>query len=101
MVAWRSSRYETLPSRFVARPPDGRSRGSLSQAIREHLCRSGGASTRAAIRKELESDHRLAERLASGQGLARLLKNMEYSGFLTVEGETVRATRRTLHRTLV
>lgn len=35
-------------------------------------------------------------RLARAQGLAPLLLNMRYSGFITIEGETVKATGRTL-----
>ena len=45
------------------------------------------------------NDPRMAERLARGQGLPRLLMNMQYSGFVTIEGETVKATQRTLMRT--
>ena len=73
--------------------------GSLSQAVREHLCRQGGSSNRDAIYTALMNDPRMAERLARGQGLPRLLMNMQYSGFVTIEGETVKATQRTLMRT--
>ena len=95
-----STRHGSAGS-FAPRTPDGRSRGSLSQTIREHLCRSGGCSTRQAIRDELNSNARLRQRLGEGQGLERLLRNMQFSGFLTIDGEDVRATVKTLRRTAI
>lgn len=95
MAVHASSRHRSGAS-FSSRPPDGRSRGTLSQAIREHLCRSGGRSTRELIRRDLEQDSDLRQRLQEGQGLERLLRNLLYAGFLTIDGEDVKATSKTL-----
>ena len=95
-----STRHGSARS-FVRSAPDGRSRGTMSQAIREHLCRNGGRSTREAIWQELHGDPGLRQRLAEGQGLQRLLRNLQYSGFLTVAGEQVTATAKTLQRTAI
>ena len=99
MTKYHSSRHSSQNS-FLPSPPDGRSRGTLSQAIRELLCRQGGRCTRDSIRIALEADVHLRGRLRDGQGLARLLRNMQYSGFVVIDGETVTATSRTLHRTM-
>ena len=99
MTKYQSSRHSSQNS-FIPSPPDGRSHGTLSQAIRELLCRQGGRCTRDSIRIALEADAHLRGRLHDGQGLARLLRNMQYSGFVMIDGETVTATSRTLHRTM-
>ena len=73
----------------------------MSQAIREHLCRNGGRSTREAIRQELHKDQRLRQRLEDGQGLERLLRNLQYSGSVILDGHSVAATPRTLRITSI
>ena len=90
-----------IPIRWRAGVPDGRSAGSLSQFIREHLCRHGGRCTRGELLRAIRAEPDLLARLEQGQGLARLLQNMRYSGFfVTIDGEIVRATSRTLRRTV-
>lgn len=101
MVEKPSDSFRVHKRRFDPPAPDGRSRGTLSQAIREHLCRRGGVSTRSAIEEDLKSDPVLAHRLREGQGLPRLLRNMSYSGFVNISGETVSATERTMRITLL
>lgn len=75
-----------IPIRWRAVVPDGRSAGSLSQFIREHLCRHGGRCTRDDLLRVIRSEPDLLSRLERGQGLPRLLMNMHYSGFVTIEG---------------
>lgn len=89
-----------LPIKWRPRVPDGRSAGSISQLIREYLVRHGGACTRDELLQAIRRQPELAARLECGQGLERLLQNMRYSGFVTIEGEAVTATARTLKRTL-
>ena len=83
------------------RGPDGRSAGSISQFIREYLVRHGGACTRDELLQAVRREPELAERLDRGQGFERLLQNMRYSGFVTISGTSVRASPRTVKRTLV
>lgn len=85
-----------IPLRWRPGSPDGRSAGSLSQFVREHLVRSGGGCTRDQLLQAIQRESDLAVRLERGQGLGRLLQNMKYSGFVTLLGETVLATERTL-----
>lgn len=89
-----------LPNRWRPRAPDGRSAGSISQFIREYLVRHGGACTRDELLQAIRSKPDLVVRLDHGQGLDRLLQNMRHSGFVTISGENVSATSRTLRRTL-
>ena len=91
----------TPASTYERRPPDGRSRGTLAQAVREHLCREGGTSSREQIEAALQADSRLASKLEKHVGVGRLLYELKIGGFVTLEGETVRATKRTLQRTAV
>ena len=89
-----------LPLRWRLGVPDGRSAGTISQFIREYLVRHGGACTREELLRAVRREPELAERLDRGQGFERLLQNMRYSGFVTIDGETVSASARTLRRTL-
>lgn len=90
-----------IPMRWRAGVPDGRSAGSLSQFIREYLCRHGARCTRDELFRAIRAEPDLLARLERGQGLDRLLQNMRYSGFVSLDGETVTATTRTLRRTPV
>lgn len=89
-----------LPNKLRFRVPDGRSAGSISQFIREYLVRHGGACARDELLQAIRREPELAARLDRGQGLARLLQNMCYSGFVTIDGEIVTATSRTIRRTV-
>ena len=87
------------PLKWRQRPPDGRSAGSTSQFIREYLVRHRGAATRGEILQAILSKPALADRLGRSQGLNRLIQNLRHGGFVTVAGEVVTATARTLRRT--
>lgn len=90
-----------IPIRWRAGVPDGRSAGSLSQFIREYLCRHGGCCTRDELLRAIGAEPHLLARLERGQGLSRLLMNMHYSGFVTIDGQAVTATAKTLRRTCI
>jgi len=90
-----------IPIEWRAGLPDGRSAGSLSQFIREYLCRHGGRCTRDELLRAIRAEPDLLARLERCQGLPRLLMNMHYSGFVTTDGEIVTATAKTLRRTWV
>lgn len=88
-----------LPLKWRCGAPDGRSAGSLSQFVRDYLCQRGGSASRRQLLKAIQANSKLAARLERGQGLPALLRNMRYSGFVVIEGETVRASRRTRRET--
>ena len=90
----------TLPLKWRPRVPDGRSAGSIFQFIREYLVQHGGTCTRNQLLQAVRSQAELAARLDHGQGFERLLQNMRHSGFITISGDTVTASARTLRRTL-
>ena len=90
----------TIPIKWRAGVPDGRSAGSLSQFIREYLCRHGGRCSRDELLHAIRAEPDLRAKLERGQGFARLLQNMRHSGFVSIDGETVRATAKALRRTL-
>lgn len=100
MAIGMSDEDSKIPIKWRAAVPDGRSAGSVSQFIREYLCRHGASCTRDELLRAIRSESDLLARLERGQGLARLLQNMRYSGFVTIDGEIVRATSRTLRRTV-
>ena len=91
----------TVPLRWRRRGPDGRSAGSLSQFVRDILVTNGGTRTRGELLEAIRSDPKLAARLERGQGLNQLLQNMRSSGFVTLDGDLVIATARTMNRTLI
>ena len=90
-----------LPKKWLPRPPDGRSAGTLSQFIREHLVRNGGACTKDDLLGAIREQPALFVRLERGRGLSHLLDTMRRGGFVTLEGPLVRASARTLRQTLV
>ena len=89
-----------IPIKWRAGVPDGRSAGSVSQFIREFLCRHGGSCTRDELLRAIRAEPKLLAKLERGQGFARLVQNMRHSGFVTIEDDIVRATSRTLRRTV-
>ena len=89
-----------IPIKWRAGVPDGRSAGSLSQFIREYLCRHEGRCTRDELLQAIRRRPELLAKLERGQGLARLVQNMRHSGFVTIDGDIVTATSRTLRRTV-
>ena len=99
-MAWMPDEDSRIPIKWRAGVPDGRSVGSVSQFIREYLCRHGGSCTRDELLRAIRAEPKLFAKLERGQGLARLVQNMRHSGFVTIEGELVRATSRTLRRTV-
>ena len=89
-----------IPIKWRAGVPDGRSVGSVSQFIREHLCRHGGSCTRDELLRAIRGEPTLLAKLERGQGLPRLVQNIRHSGFVTIDGDIVTATSRTLRRTV-
>ena len=93
--------FAKVPLRWRPRGPDGRSAGSLSQYVREYLVRNGGSCTREQLLEAIRSEPNRAARLERGQGLSQLLQNLKYGGFVTLVGDSVIATPRTMSRTLI
>lgn len=90
----------TLPLQWRPRPPSPASAGTLYQFVREYLVRNGGHAGRKDLRSAMDADPALADRLAQSQGFGRLLVNMRHSGWITVKGDEVVATAKTLRKTL-
>lgn len=86
------------PLRWRTAPTPLQSRGTLFQFVRDYLCSHSGSCSRAELRRALEADTKMAARLANSQGFTPLLTNMRHSGDIFLEGETVRASARTLRR---
>ena len=79
-------------------PPTAGVPGSLYDFIRRHLCDRGGSATRNELHAAIQADQRAAERLSRSQGFNSVLNNMKHSGDVIFEGDTVRATSRTIRR---
>ena len=81
---------------------DGSGRGrpveSLYQFVREELATSGGSCTRAELRAAIDAHPAARARLDCSRGFAALLSNMKHSGFVSLDGERVRATARRVGR---
>ena len=92
---------ELLPLKWRPRPPGSQSAGTLFQYIREYLCRHGGSAGKSELLHAVEADPRMRRRLEKSQGFDRVLANMRYSGWVEVTGELVKATPKTVRRTLV
>jgi hypothetical protein len=91
----------TLPIKWRRRAPDGRSAGSISQFVREYLVRHGGTCTRDELLQAIRREPALSARLDRSQGFDRVLQNMRYRGFVMISGDSVKASPRTIRRTLV
>lgn len=75
-----------------------RSRGSLYEFVRATLAVHGGTSTKQELLSAIQANSDMAQRLERSQGFARLLQNMKHSGFIELDGETVRRTGRRVGR---
>lgn len=72
--------------------------GSLYEFVRRTLAERGGGCTRAELLAMIQADPEAAQRLERSRGFSRLLQNMKHSGFVRLEGDMVRRTRRRLGR---
>ena len=79
-------------------PPTAGVSGSMYDFVRHYLAMRGGACTRADLLEALEADPAMRQRLARSQGFRALLHNMRHSGDLTLNGEAISATSRSLLR---
>ena len=71
---------------------------TLYQLIRETLDEHGGSCLRAELLVAILANPHAAERLSCSQGFSRLLQNMRNSGFIELNGELVRRTKRRVRR---
>jgi hypothetical protein len=67
---------------------------SIYQLVRDMLEAHGGACSPGQLLDAILADPAAAERLARSQGFTRVLDNMRHSGFIEVDGEIVRRTKR-------
>ena len=94
----RPSVSRPVPNRWRLDLVDGRSTGSLYEFVRRALADHEGHCTRARLLDAILADPHAAERLKRSQGFTALLQNMKRSGFVELEGDLVRATRRRVGR---
>ena len=71
---------------------------TLYQLVRDALDSRGGACSREELLAAIEADPDATQRLRKGQGFSRLLRNMKHSGFITIDGPSVRRTARRVGR---
>lgn len=79
-------------------PPTSGVRGRLYDFVRRYLVANGGSCSRKELIAALQADPVTKERLARNQGFAALLKNMRHSEDLSLIGNVVTATARTVRR---
>ena len=87
-----------VPLKWRRSSPKPRSSGTLYEFIRTYLCNRGGECNRVEILEAIQTDSIMAARLEDSQGLPRLLRNMQLSGWITLLGQRVFATSKTLRR---
>jgi hypothetical protein len=75
-----------------------RSRGSLYEFVRATLAAHGGTCTKQGLLSAIQADPDMAKRLERSQEFARLLQNVKHSGFIELDGDTVRRTGRRVGR---
>lgn len=71
-----------------------RNPASLYDFVRETLEFRGGSCSRRELLAAIQAHPRAASLLECGQGYTRLLLNMKHSGFVELEGDWVRRTKR-------
>lgn len=79
-------------------PPTSGVRGSMYDFVRRYLVAHGGSCSREELIAALHADPAMKERLARNKGFAALLNNMRHSGDVTLTGNVVTATARTVRR---
>ena len=67
---------------------------SLYQFVRDTLAARGGTCTREELLDAIHANPAASSRLERSEGFGRLLINMKHSGFITLDADIVRATRR-------
>ena len=72
--------------------------GSLYDFVRRYLVAHGGSCTREELLAALQAHDLMKERLARSSGFTALLNNMRHSGDVTLTGNIVAATARTVRR---
>lgn len=77
-------------------PP--RSAGSLYEFVRSYLRLHSGSCTRSQLLSAIEADDVASTKLRQSRSFNALLSNMKHSGFITLDGEMIRATARKLGR---
>ena len=72
--------------------------GSLYDFVRRYLIGHGGNCSREERLGALKADNSMKERLARTRGFSALLNNMRHSGDVTLIGNSITATARTVRR---
>lgn len=79
-------------------PPTSGVPGSLYDFVRHYLIAHDGSCSRNDLLAALQADDAMNERLARSRGFGPLLNNMRHSGEVTLIGNTVTASARTVRR---
>lgn len=84
------------PHRPAGAPPE--QVATLYQFVRDRLEAKGGTATRAELLAAIRGNPAARAKLEGSRGFSALLSNMKHSGFIELDGETVRRTRRPVGR---
>lgn len=79
-------------------PPISGVAGTLYDFVRHFLSNCGGSACRISVEEALLSDPLMRQKLERSRGFQSLINNMRHSGDITVEGENVRMTARSVRR---
>jgi hypothetical protein len=71
---------------------------SLYAFVRQALELRGGSCLRLELLADIEGDPEAAHRLRQTDGFSRLLINMKFSGFIELDGDVIRRTKRRVGR---
>ena len=71
---------------------------TLYEFVRQTLALRGGVCSRRELLAAIEADPLNSSRLARSRGFASLLQNMKHSGFVELQGDLVRRTKRRVGR---
>ena len=71
---------------------------SLYQFVRDQLAANGGRSTQDELLAAIRDNPTALAKLERSQGFGALLSNMKQSGFIDLDGEVVRRTKRRVGR---
>lgn len=89
---------EAVERKWRVGPPTSGVPGSLYDFVRRYLIAHGGSCSREDLLAALQAHDSMKERLARSRGFSALLNNMRHSGDVTLIGNIVMATSRTVRR---
>lgn len=93
-MARRTKSEDGAPRDWRLDGTDPRTAGSLYEFVRRTLSEHRGVCTRTQLLEAILADPNASDRLKRTRGFSALLNNMKHSGFIQLEAELVRRTKR-------